>query len=419
MSGMFCCLTAPCKKQTLANKMKKMREELERINMERQNFNFTIEGNAAASRQDQQRGDGRETTYKSEAKIILGRDGEKKKIIDILSGSHSEDGTMFLPIYGLGGMGKSTLAQLFFNDTEFKRRYQHHVWVYVSEVFDLKKIGTSIISQLPRVRYQQNLDDLQNIQLCLDKLLPGKNILIVLDDIWPNEVLELNKLKTMLEIDNKDSMLHVIVTTRSESIANKICAKKAYKLQPLDDNLCWDIIKSCSGFEDTSNNGELECIGLEIANKCGGVALAAQAIGYTLGSKDLDEWSKINNSDIWNESFGIDVPQQMKVLSSLMLSYERLPPILRLCFSYCAIFPKGNDIFEDDLIHQWVALDFIKKPSEGKEYIKQLLGMSFLQDSKLLSVSYCTLPHYDQLFSSYICLCVLYTMYRLYKHSAL
>ena len=202
---------------------------------------------------------------------------KKKKIIDILSGSHSEDGTMFLPIYGHGGMGKSTLAQLVFNDTEFKRRYQHHVWVYVSEVFDLKKIGTSIISQLPRVGYQQNLDDLQNIQLCLDKLLPGKNILIVLDDIWPNEVLELNKLKTMLEIDNKDSMLHVIVTTRSESIANKICAKKAYKLQPLDDNLCWDIIKSCSGFEDTSNNGELECIGLEIAKKCGGCSISSSS----------------------------------------------------------------------------------------------------------------------------------------------
>ena len=214
-------------------------------------------------------------------------------------------------------------------------------------------------------------------------------------------------------------MIDVIVTTRNEDIGRKISTIKPYKLQPLKDDTCWEIIKRCSKFEQKANRERLEQIGLDIAKKCGGVALAAQALGYVLQSKDLSGWAEINNSDIWNESFGVDVPQQMKVLSSLMLSYERLPPILRLCFSYCAIFPKGNDIFEDDLIHQWVALDFIKKPSEGKEYIKQLLGMSFLQDSKLLSVSYCTLPHYDQLFSSYICLCVLYTMYRLYKHSAL
>jgi hypothetical protein len=42
-----------------------------------------------------------------------------------------------------------------------------------------------------------------------------------------------------------------------------------------------------------------------------------------------------------------------------------MQPELRMCFSYCAIFPKGHNIAEDDLIHQWIALGFIK-PSNGK-----------------------------------------------------
>ncbi|GJN10545.1 hypothetical protein PR202_ga28646 [Eleusine coracana subsp. coracana] len=146
--------------------------------------------------------------------------------------------------------------------------------------------------------------------------------------------------------------------------------------------------KRYSEFKDISNKGELERIGLDIANKCGGVPLAAQALGYMLKSKDLHGWTEVKNSDIWNESSGVDDSQDMKVLPSLKLSFERMAPILRLCFSYCAIYSKGHDIYEDDLVHQWIALDFIKKPSEAKAYIKQLMGMSFLEHSKLPSVYY-------------------------------
>ncbi|TVU32977.1 hypothetical protein EJB05_24745, partial [Eragrostis curvula] len=384
--GVLSCLPAARKKMVLANKMKNMREKLRKINEERQRFTFTE--NAAAS-QEQQQYDERETTsFVNEAKI-LGREGEKKEITDlILSASHSNDGTMILPIYGLGGMGKSTLAGLVYKDTQFKQ-YAHRVWVYVSQKFDLKKIGRSIISQLPKDEdgALQNTDELEMIYRSLDNLFRGKKVLIVLDDIWQEDASELDKLKTMLHVGRNDSMVDVIATTRSEAIANKFCTNKTYKLQPLRDDLCWEIIKISSGFEGKSNKENLAEIGLAIAKKCGGVALAAQALGYMLKSEDLNGWSKMNNSDIWNEPYGVDNSEHMRVLPSLKLSYERMLPMLRLCFSYCAVFPKGHDIHEDELIHQWVALDFIKEPSEGKKYIKQLLGMSFLQHSKLASIS--------------------------------
>ena len=141
-------------------------------------------------------------------------------------------------------------------------------------------------------------------------------------------------------------MIDVIVTTRNEDIGRKISTIKPYKLQPLKDDTCWEIIKRCSKFEQKANRERLEQIGLDIAKKCGGVALAAQALGYMLQSKDdLSAWVEINNSDIWNESS----EDNGGVLPSLKLSYERMPPQLRICFSYCAIFPKGHNIAEDDL----------------------------------------------------------------------
>ena len=269
----------------------------------------------------------------------------------------------------------------FNNDTQFKK-YDNRIWVYVSRDFNLKKIGSSIISQLPIEGGQQSWDTLHVINQCLEKnLLCGKKVLIVLDDLWEENDTELDGLRSMLHVGRKGSMIDVIVTTRKEDIARKVSTTEPYKLQPLKDDICWKIIKRYSKFEQKHNRERLEQIGLDIAKKCGGVALAAQALGYMLQSKDLPGWAEINNSDIWNESS----EDNGGVLPSLKLSYERMPPQLRICFSYCAIFPKGHNITEDDLIHQWIALGFIK-PSMGKEYIRKLLGMSFLQVSKLPKV---------------------------------
>jgi hypothetical protein len=123
------------------------------------------------------------------------------------------------------------------------------------------------------------------------------------------------------------------------------------------------------------------------------VPLAAHALGYILNTEDLAGWSEMNKNNIWNN-------ESTEVLPCLMLSYEWMLPILRLSFSYCAIFPKGHNINEEDLIYQWISLDFIERPSDGKKYIKQLLGMSFLQYSKLPSVRYyitsrCVCPCFD------------------------
>ncbi|CAL5046357.1 unnamed protein product [Urochloa decumbens] len=367
------------KKIAVANRMKSMREELRKTNKEFRDFNFTQGCSSTTS--VEQHDDVRETSSLLPEKPIIGRNEDKQEIIKLLCASTNNDETVIVAIHGLGGIGKSTLAQLVYNDAQFKN-YDNCIWVYVSRNFALKKIGRSIISQLSIEGVQQNWDTLHMINQCLDKLLHGKKVLIVLDDLWEEKDTELGKLRSMLHVGRKGSMIDVIVTTRNEDIAGKVSTSKPYKLRPLKDDRCWEIIKMCSKFEQKHNQERLEQIGLDIAKKCGGVALAAQAVGYMLQSKDLSGWTEINNNDIWNESS----EDNGGVLPSLKLSYERMPPQLRICFSYCAIFPKGHNIAEDDLIHQWIALDFIK-PSKGKEYIRQLLGMSFLQMSMQTSTT--------------------------------
>ena len=128
------------------------------------------------------------------------------------------------------------------------------------------------------------------------------------------------------------------------------------------------------------------------------MALAAQSLGFTLRSMNFDQWIKVIDSDTWNESISNDASLPNHVLTSLKLSYSQMDLSLKKCFTYCAIFPKGHKIVKDDLLCQWISLDFFK-PSKilsnlqlCEKYIAQLLGLSFFQHSVLPTVCYFCIP---------------------------
>jgi 5'-3' exonuclease len=363
----------------MANKMKETREKLDKIKSDRDAFNFRTSKNSHL----QQVVDDRATFPKVIEADILGRDQEKQKLIDLLVEAGTSSDFIVLPICGIGGIGKTTLAQLLFNDTHFKN--YEKAWVYVSQTFDKKKIEDDLASQLEKDR--SKLIDIQESDAA------SKKILIVLDDLWENDDFKLDDLKISLKIMGNGQKVHVIVTTRDIGIAQKIQTIEAHKIDALSLDVCWIIIKQIVDFEKRAEKERLEVTGKEIAEKCGGVPLAARAIGYILRSRrDIQGWISVKESGIWNISSSGSSPYD-NVLASLKLSYSIMLPRLRLCFAYCAVFPKGHKLAKDKLIYQWATLGFIKPSEEfptwqhGEDCIKQLLEMSFLQHSNSPAVS--------------------------------
>ncbi|XP_047056133.1 putative disease resistance protein RGA1 [Lolium rigidum] len=369
-------------KIVMANKMRIMRGRLENITKQHQNFSFMPDGSSTV----RQVSDIRETSSFMEETLIIGRSVDKQKMLAILSVRITEQITI-VPIHGIGGIGKTTLAKLVFNDNQFKD--YSRVWVYVSQKFDLNKIGNSIISQVSDE--QSQLAERQMIHNRLGRILVAKDILIVLDDLWERDPSQLEDLKAMLTVRNAGKVV-VVVTTRDQQIAMKLRTRDSYEIEPLTNEMCWAIIKQKSSFETRPDKELLEMIGRDIAKKCGGVALAAQSLGYMLQSMRSDEWASIRDSDVWNGSTPEDGSSSSHVLASLKLSYSSMHPYLKLCFAYCAIFPKGHNIVKNDLIYQWISLGFIDLNTVlstrqlSENYINQLLWKSFLQRSQSPSI---------------------------------
>src|SRR5438128_2331972 len=94
------------------------------------------------------------SSFVSESSII-GRDREKDLIVEKLFSREREkvgSPVSVMAIVGMGGLGKTTLAQLVYNNTRVRQSFDKFAWVYVSENFDVVTITRNIINSLNKGR---------------------------------------------------------------------------------------------------------------------------------------------------------------------------------------------------------------------------------------------------------------------------
>ncbi|XP_060670309.1 putative disease resistance protein RGA4 isoform X2 [Ziziphus jujuba] len=286
---------------------------------------------------------------------VIGRDDDKMNIIELLLSFDSQDNNnvSVLPLVGIGGLGKTTLAQLVFNDEMVVKHFELRMWVCISNEFDLKIILEKILkSQGP------SLDDLQS---SLRKKLNGKKYLLVLDDVWNEDREKWLKLKTLLMDGSQGST--ILITTRSEVVARVTQTVCPYYLQGLDKNKSWSLFKRVA-FEREQEpcNSNIVRIGEEIVENCKGVPLAIRAIGSILYGNNLEsDWVSFKINKL------AKLPQhQTDLLPTLQLSYDCLPSHLKQSFSYCRLFPKDHNIDVQKLIKLWMAQGFVKSSNQNE-----------------------------------------------------
>ncbi|XP_027335860.1 putative disease resistance protein RGA1 [Abrus precatorius] len=314
---------------------------------------------------------------------IIGRDDSKKEIISLLRKPHENQKVSLIAIVGLGGLGKTALAQLVYNDLEVQNFFEMQMWVCVSDNFDVKTILMKILDSII-IDSQRQDQSLEKLQRELHKNLSGKKYLLVLDDIWNESYDKWAELKKYLMCGARDSK--ILVTTRNENVAKTMTASTSYPLKGLTDEESWSLLKNIA-FEDDCKgvNQNLESMGKEIAKKCKGVPLAVKTLGGLLrGQNEVSDWENVLSGDFWKVC-----EEQISIMPILKLSYQNLSPDMRQCFAYCSLYPKDSEIPKDELIQLWMAQGYLQCSTEkqrmedvGNQFVKMFLMNSFFQEAE-------------------------------------
>ncbi|KAF7153864.1 hypothetical protein RHSIM_Rhsim01G0059100 [Rhododendron simsii] len=314
---------------------------------------------------------------------LYGRDKDKKEIMELLMSDQSSSNKVgVVPIVGMGGVGKTTLAKMVYNDEMVNKHFEMKAWVCVSDEFDILRVTIAILES-----FTSEICDLvafNQVQAQLRKALAGKRFVIVLDDVWHINPTDWSSLKSPFNDGALGSK--IIVTTQSTGVAQTLAeTNKYYILKELSEDDCWSIFAQYA-FDDRSMdaNPNLVSIGREIMKKHKGSPLVARTLGGLLRFKlGEDEWEQVLNSNLW------EIPKAARnIIPALRLSYYHLPSHLKKCFTYCSILPKDYEFEEKELVFLWMAEGLIPKQTGqmqmedlGCEYFNELLSRSFFQPS--------------------------------------
>uniref|UniRef100_A0ACD5Y9H7 Uncharacterized protein n=1 Tax=Avena sativa TaxID=4498 RepID=A0ACD5Y9H7_AVESA len=333
--------------------------------------------------------------YKKATELV----GTHEKILEVvemlMEGDEvSKKHLKVVSIVGLGGLGKTTLANAVYKKLKVQADIQDQgklhfdctAFVPVSLNPNMEGIFKSLLHQLDREKYG-NINEATwgEVQL-IDEIrtfLAKKRYLVVIDDIWDIGVWENIK----YALTENEHASRVITTTRILDVAQQ--ASDVYGLKPLSD------VHSRKLFYQRiyeTENKSPPCQLLEVSNnilkRCGGVPLAIITIGSLLSSKTgrahtYEYWSKVYKSmGSGLDSSHDDVKNMRRILS---VSYSDLPPHLKTCLLHLSLYPEDYEIKAEQLVWKLVGEGFVKEEKNkslyevAEDYLHELINKSLVQ----------------------------------------
>ncbi|KAJ0960699.1 hypothetical protein J5N97_001426 [Dioscorea zingiberensis] len=377
-------LDEPSFRDRMSMRMKEIKERLDEIAREKEDLHLREED---GTRRVEYRARPVTSSYVDQSEVY-GRDEACSLLVELLlkSDGNEESNVSVIPIVGMPGVGKTTLAQLIYNDSRVCGHFGLRAWVCVPEDFHVAKLVRVIIESITKSLC--SVAELDELRDCLKDVLQDKRFLIVLDNVWNEDQILWESLSSSLCSDVPGC--RVMVTTRNENVAKIVQANMPVcRLNCLPDDDCWQIFRrqAFGGRDDSEAVPDLVAIGKMIVKKCKGLPLAVKALGGLLRYEtDQEVWTDVLESDLWDIDEAGD-----EILPALKLSYQHLPVHLRRCFVYCSVFPKNVLFKRNHLVLLWMVQGLIhhqkdqhEQPEDtGCEYFEDLICRSFFQKSAI------------------------------------
>ncbi|CAO2148083.1 unnamed protein product [Urochloa humidicola] len=309
---------------------------------------------------------------------LVGIEENAEKLKGWLVNDLEERNTKITTVWGMGGVGKTTLVDHVFKIV--KVHFDAVAWVTVSKSYQNEDLVKKIAIEFGTSISSSNMD-MRRVVDVIRNHLHGKRVLLVLDDIW-DQGLWINNI---MPIFPTNCTSRFVLTSRLFEIASLATSNCAINLEPLQEYHSYMLFCKLA-FQNNDAKwcpSELRELAEKFLQKCEGLPIAIACIGRLLSCKPptYSEWEnvyeKLELQSTKNVIPGVD--------TILKISLEDLPYELINCFLHCAIFPEDYILKRRRLIRHWITAGFIKEKANktleevAENFLNELVNRSLLQ----------------------------------------
>ncbi|KAI8526251.1 hypothetical protein RHMOL_Rhmol13G0294200 [Rhododendron molle] len=290
-----------------------------------------------------------------------------------------DESTPKIGIWGMGGVGKTSVLQLLNNTPEITAMFDHVIWVTVSKSPSIRMIQEEVARRL-EIRLDGGESD-ETVARQLFRKLDDKRYLLLLDDVW--EMVDLTHIGFPNPI--KDNGCKLVLTTRNFEVCRKMGTYTEIKVKVLSEEEALEMFYTNVG--DVARLPTIKELAESIVKECDGLPLALKVVSGAL--------RKEANVNVWRNflrelrspatSFIEDLNE--KVFKVLKVSYDQLKNIeKKKCLFFCGLYPEDSKIKKPELIEYWKAEGILSRKltweeahDKGEAILQALIDASLLE----------------------------------------